>query len=308
MLGARFCFKQQSTQKLRRNNCRVFADWLYNSRMDVRHAAMRSTSAVCVLLPAMFAPMRPMSSLVAGTMSSAVFLMHSGFSGSAILVGLAMFTLTSFGFVFNDILDYHKDAAANVKRPIASGILSRKVAMLFALVLLVTTCTVSFLVGSGGQVLVMVAVALILYTPFAHKFPLMKGLYVAVLCAAPLYYGSFVSRARYAWPSYVTLALFVAGREALMDANEVEGDLRAGMLTIAVALGDARARRIGTYIMALSLGVGVIAATGWAGKVMFLVALFSLLGVFSWPKLNDTRRIELSRLPMLAAAFAIARG
>ena len=93
-----------------------------------------------------------------------------------------------------------------------------------------------------------------------------------------------------------------------MDANEVEGDLRAGMLTIAVALGDARARRIGTYIMALSLGVGVIAATGWAGKVMFLVALFFLLCVFSWPKLNDTRRIELSRLPMLAAAFAIACG
>ena len=259
-------------------------------------------------LPAMFVSMRPVSSLVAGAMSSAVFMTHSGFSEFAILVGLAMFTLTSFGFVFNDILDYHKDAAASVKRPIASGVLSRKVAMLFALVLLLTTCTVSFLVGSGGQVLVMVAVALLLYTPFAHEFPLMKGLYVAVLCVASLYYGSFVSRARYAWPSYALLALFIAGREALMDANEVEGDLRAGMLTIAVALGDARARQIGTCIMAMSLGAGVIAATSWTGKVMFLVALISLLGVFSWPKLNDTRRIELSRLPMLAAAFAIARG
>ena len=64
-----------------------------------------------------------------------------------------MFSLTAFGFVVNDILDYHKDVASGVMRPIATGILSRKAAMLFALALLLSTYAVSALVGSGGRVL-----------------------------------------------------------------------------------------------------------------------------------------------------------
>jgi 4-hydroxybenzoate polyprenyltransferase len=251
---------------------------------------------------------RPMSSIVAGTLSSAVFLTRTGLSVRGILVGLAMFTLTAFGFVVNDILDYHKDRAAGVMRPIATGMLSRKAAMLFALALLLSTCAVSASVGSGEEILAATALALILYTPAARYLPLIKGLYVAALCVAPLYYGSTVCRAQYAWPSYGLLAVFVVGREALMDANEVRGDLSAGMVTIAVAFGEARTKRIGTCIMALSLTGGVMVATGGVAKAAFIVALLSLLCVINWPRLDDTRRVKLSRIPMLAAAVGIACG
>jgi len=249
---------------------------------------------------------RPMSSLVAGTLSGAVFWTRTGLSVRGILVGLAMFTLTAFGFVVNDILDYHKDAAAGVTRPIAMGMLSRKAAMLLALALLLSTYAVSAFVGSGGKVLAATALALTLYTPAARYFPPIKGFYVAALCVVPLYYGSAVSRAQYAWPSYVLLAIFVVGREALMDANEVRGDRSSG--TIAVAFGEARTKRIGIFIMALSLTCGIMIATGGLAKVAFTVAILSLLCVMNWPHLNESRRVELSRIPMLAAAVGIACG
>jgi 4-hydroxybenzoate polyprenyltransferase len=219
-----------------------------------------------------------------------------------------MFSLTAFGFVVNDILDYHKDIAAGVMRPIARGVLSRKAAMLFAIALLLSTCAVSTSVGSGWKVLAATALALMLYTPAARYLPLIKGFYVAALCMAPLYYGSEVSHAQYSWPSYGLLAVFVVGREALMDANEVQGDLSADMVTIAVVFGEARTKWIGTCIMALSLTAGIMIATGGVAKAALIVALLSLLCVINWPHLNDSRRVELSRIPMLAAAVGIACG
>jgi 4-hydroxybenzoate polyprenyltransferase len=219
-----------------------------------------------------------------------------------------MFTLTAFGFVVNDILDYHKDAAAGVTRPIAMGMLSRQAAMLLALALLLSTYAASAFVGSGGKVLAVTALALTLYTPAARYFPLVKGFYVAALCVVPLYYGSAVSRAQYAWPSYVLLGIFVVGREALMDANEVVGDRSSGMVTTAVAFGEARTKRIGIFIMALSLTCGILIATGGLAKMAFSVAILSLLCVMNWPHLNESRRVELSRIPMLAAAVGIACG
>lgn len=219
-----------------------------------------------------------------------------------------MFTLTAFGFVVNDIVDSDKDAAAGVMRPIATGMLSRKAAMLCALALLLSTYGVSAFVGSGGKVLAVTALALILYTPAARCLPVIKGFYVAALCVVPLYYGSAVSRAQYAWPAYGLLAIFVVGREAFMDAHEIRGDHRAGMVTVAVAFGEARTKRIGIFIMVLSLACGVMIATGGVAKVAFSLAILSLLCVMNWPHLNENKRVELSRIPMLVAAVGIACG
>jgi 4-hydroxybenzoate polyprenyltransferase len=97
-----------------------------------------------------------------------------------LLAGLAMYSLTAFGFQVNDILDYAKDRAAGVSRPIARGALSRGAAALFAVALLLMTFALSAWVGAGGGVLAATAAALMLYTPSARKLPLIKGLYVAV--------------------------------------------------------------------------------------------------------------------------------
>src|ERR1700687_1662630 len=65
---------------------------------------------------------RPLSSLVAGTLSASVVIAAQGrLSLVSIAAGLAMTTLTMFGFVINDVADYVKDAKAGVQRPIATG-------------------------------------------------------------------------------------------------------------------------------------------------------------------------------------------
>lgn len=280
----------------------------YNSRMAHCHAPLMPLNNVRWHLAPVVGSTRPASSLIAATLSSAVMWTNTGFSTRSILVGLTMWAVTAFGFVVNDILDYRKDTAAGVKRPIATGALSRRGAFILALVLLLAAFILSAVVGSGANLLAATVLALALYTPVARSLPLLKGLYVAGLCLVPLCYGAVVSHANYSWITCAALAAFIFGRETVMDANELNGDRNAGMMTIAAALGQRCSRWIGASIMALALAYLTLVSTGAIGRIAAALSLASLLLIFAWPRLQETRRVELSRLSMLAAAVAVACG
>jgi 4-hydroxybenzoate polyprenyltransferase len=252
---------------------------------------------------------RPFSSLAAGVLSAgAIMSAREDFVARGIVAGLAMCSLTMFGFVVNDIFDYRKDRAAGVTRPIATGELSLRKAWLLAGCLLLFAGATSRAAGGGAGILAATSVALLLYSPVAQRIPLIKGMYVGGLCCAPLAYGATAGDAAYSWLSYATLACFVAGREAVMDADELNGDRRAGIETIAAMLGASRSRRMGVALMVMAAGGLLATVNGSAGRIAAATALASLLCVLGWPGLEENRRIRWSRFPMLIGAVAIACG
>ena len=248
---------------------------------------------------------RPLSAGLAGALSLATVWIRSGFSEKAILVGFVMWTITMFGFVINDIFDFEKDVAACVRRPIAMGSLSRQVAFFFAIFLLLLVWSFCAAVGSGTSVVMLTVLALILYTPFARHAPLLKGLYVAGLSLVPLYYASMISHVNFSRAAYGLLAVFIFGRETLMDAHEIADDQRAGMRTMAIFLGQPEARRLGAVMMILSLACLNLVARGAMGKILAILSVVSLVCVLVWPHAEEGTRISFSRLPMLAAALAL---
>lgn len=248
---------------------------------------------------------RPLSSGLAGGLALAAVWIRSELSERAVFVGLAMCNVTMFGFVINDILDFDKDVVAGVRRPIAMGSLSRKMALTFSVFLLLVLCWLSAAVGSGSIVLTLTVLALILYTPSARYLPLLKGFYVAGLCLAPLYYASVISHVSFSGTAYALLALFVFGRETVMDAHEIAGDRQAGLKTIAVALGQSDARWLGAAMMIVALACLNFVARGVVGRTSAILSVSSLLCVLVWPGVDEGRRIAFSRLPMLAAAVAL---
>jgi|SRR5579871_290327 len=278
-----------------------------------RHSAFRAGGhIICAagrVLLALVGTTRPLSSLVAGTLSASVVIAAQGrLSAISVAAGFAMTILTMFGFVMNDVMDFDKDARAGVRRPIAMGRLSRTGAVFFASALLLSVYLISPAGGWGGIVLAFTGVALVAYSPLAQRFPLGKGLYVALLCCAPLLYGSMVGGVRRSWLSYATLASFVLGREALMDSDELIGDSGFGMETIAAILGRRPARQIGITAMLSSAVLLLGIERGSIGRLAATATLLSLTFVFLWPGLSDGRRIHLSRFPMLTGAVAIACG
>jgi 4-hydroxybenzoate polyprenyltransferase len=252
---------------------------------------------------------RPFSSLVTGTLTSAVAITgQGGFSIAGFSAGLAMTSLSMFGFAVNDILDYQKDRAAGIGRPVAAGKLSRKHAMLLAIAMLISTALFSILAGPGKVTLAITSALLIVYSPIKQKFPLFKGLYVAGLCCAPLYYGIVVGGLQCGWHSYAVLAAFVLGREIWMDSNELPGDDKSGLRTIAAILGRKGTRHFGTGLMLLAAIVLLAVTRGWAAISISSAAIATLAAVYLWPGLEESRRIYWSRLPMLLGAVAIAFG
>jgi 4-hydroxybenzoate polyprenyltransferase len=265
--------------------------------------------SVAIQLLIFFRATRPTSSFVAGAMSASILIAAQGrLSLLNIAAGLAMTALAMFGFVVNDVFDYDKDAVAGVRRPIASGELSIRKAVILASGLLATVFVLSAFVGLGGKVLAITTVGLVAYSPIAQRYPLSKGAFVAGLCCSPLLYGSVVGGIPCRWFSYMTLACFVFGRETLMDAEELIGDCLAGMVTIAAVLGYRRTRGIGVAIMFLSTICLVALARSNAGRIAASAMLLCLMCVFVWPGLSDATRIKLSRIPMLAGTVAIAIG
>ena len=219
-----------------------------------------------------------------------------------------MTALAMFGFAVNDIVDYDKDRAAGVQRPIATGTLSRQSAAWLAAALLVCAGLLSAIAGSGGMVLAITGAALLLYSPIAQRYPLTKGVCVAGLCCLPLYYGTQVGDRHFPWFSYAVLSCFVLGREVLMDADELQGDTRAGVRTIAAILGGRQTARIGETFMLASAVVLIVLVRGGAAVLAAVATLVSLACLFAWPALTAGRRIQLSRIPMLVGSMALACG
>jgi 4-hydroxybenzoate polyprenyltransferase len=248
---------------------------------------------------------RPLSAGLAGALSLATVWIRSGFSEKAILVGFVMWTITMLGFVINDIFDFEKDVAASVRRPIAMGSLSRQAALFFVIFLLLVVWSLCAAVGSGTSVVMLTVLALVLYTPVARQAPLLKGLYVAGLSLVPLYYASVISHVNFSSAAYGLLALFIFGRETLMDAHEIADDQRAGMRTMAILLGQPEARQLGAVMMILSLAGLNLLARGVLGKTLAILSVASLFCVLFWPHAEEGTRISFSRLPMLAAALAL---
>jgi geranylgeranylglycerol-phosphate geranylgeranyltransferase len=250
-----------------------------------------------------------LSSVVVGTLAaSAAISGQGGLTLRSFAAGFGMTTLAMFGFTVNDVFDYDKDRAAGIQRPIATGKLSRQSAAWLATALLVFAGLFAAIAGSGGMVLAITGAALLVYSPMAQRYPLAKDACVAGLCCLPLFYGAQVGEKHFSWFSYALLAGFVLGREVWMDADELQGDTKAGIRTIAAILGGRRTARIGITLM-LASSVGLVAAVRGRTAILAAVATVGLLAcLFAWPSLNAGRRIRLSRVPMLLASMALACG
>jgi geranylgeranylglycerol-phosphate geranylgeranyltransferase len=258
---------------------------------------------------ALFGTTRPLSSVVVGTLAaSATIAGHGRLTLSGVAAGLCMTTLAMFGFAVNDIVDYHKDRAAGVQRPIAAGTLSKQSAAWLATALLLSAALFSAIAGSGRMVLAITAAVLLLYSPMAQRYPLTKDAWVAGLCCLPLYYGAQVGGRHFPWFSYAVLACFVLGREVLMDADELQGDTKAGVRTIAAMLGGHWAARIGVTLMLASAAILVALVRGRIAILAAVATLASLACLFAWPGLNSGKRIQMSRVPMLLGSMALACG
>ncbi|MFB3041127.1 MAG: geranylgeranylglycerol-phosphate geranylgeranyltransferase [Candidatus Poribacteria bacterium] len=183
-------------------------------------------------------------------------------------VAISALLLLSAGNAFNDYCDYEIDRINKPQRPIPSGRVQRRGALIFAIVLLSIGAVLGFLVNRyAALIALIVSSCLIAYAVWLKRTPLVGNLVVGMLTGLTFIAGGVaVMSIRGVLVPAIFAFLFTTAREIVKDIEDTEGDIENRAKTIAV----------------ISKRVAVLMALVF----MFAVILFSpipyLLDWYSW--------------------------
>ncbi|MDP4503529.1 UbiA family prenyltransferase [Nonomuraea turcica] len=216
-------------------------------------------------------------------------------------VGFGAFTwecAVVFVYLLNGATDVLEDRINGSRRPIASGVLPRHVALRY-----VRLTGVGALAGGivmGWEFLVAVIIFMLLgYLYSAPPFQLKNNPGATIAVAALGGLVTYLAGSASAASGGGLPALVCAGAMSLWmglvgaiakDFGDIDGDRAAGRRTIAVLLGDTAARRL-VGLIAPALGVAFVLAALHVAPVLIMSAVVTLLGaiVVAWFALTPAR-------------------
>ena len=169
------------------------------------------------------------------------------------------FMLTAASMTVNDYYDRAIDAINEPLRPIPSGLVSIKEALIFAVVLLVTGFIFAFLASLLCLAVALISWAIVAsYVTIGKRSGLPGNFLVSACVAIPFIYGSIAvtSQVQLSVVLFASMAfLSNTGREISKGIVDVKGDQVEGVKTLAVRYGTRVASIVATvfFMLAVSL-------------------------------------------------------
>jgi geranylgeranylglycerol-phosphate geranylgeranyltransferase len=155
------------------------------------------------------------------------------------------FALTAGSMVANDYCDREIDSVNEPTRPIPSGVIGPKEALIFAFTLAVVGLVAAILTSAFSLVIAALSWALFMaYTTIGKRTGLPGNFLVSACVAIPFVYGSVVATdAVQLTVLFFVLMVFLSntGREITKGIVDVEGDREQNVRTLAVRFGSKQA-------------------------------------------------------------------
>lgn len=232
-----------------------------------------NSPAATVRLKALLEVTRPANAVFAGV-ATALGAFIGGFSVfPGVLAALVTAMATAGGNAVNDYYDADIDEVNRPERPIPSGRLRRREAVLLAALLLAAAfaLTLLFLPPLAIAIGVVNLFVLVGYSSHLKRTPFLGNLAVAFLTGtAFLFGGAAVGGAEFTAALFLLAALATLGREIVKDVEDVEGDKRMGASTLPLVWGERNS---------------LVAASGFVVAAVMLSPAPYLLGQFGLPYL-----------------------
>lgn len=217
------------------------------------------------------------------------------------------------GFALNDYFDADKDRINNPHRAIPSGRLPAGGALGLALVLLlIAVAAAAWRSRAPAELLLYgVAVAGVCgYNGIVKASGVLKTPYTAACSSIPILYDvTVLGYPGVYWIFPLSTALFIMGRELLMDVRDVRGDREGGIRTLPMVLGDAPAARIG-FLLQVAGALLLLPLAASAGRLVLLGLVLGSVGAAerAWWRGAGRYRRQIVRLlwaPMLAGLLLL---
>lgn len=196
-----------------------------------------------------------------------------------IIVGVAAFLLLSAGNVLNDFCDVKTDIINKPLRPIPSGKIGKKSALVFSIFLFVLGTTLGLLVSLVAfAVAVLVSLILVFYTFKLRENPLIGNISIGILTGLTFISGGIaVESIKGSIIPAIYAFLFTTGREIVKDIQDVKGDKRSGMTSLAIELGEKKAVYVSIIFFVLVIIASPIPYTFGIYSLYYLICV--LIGV-----------------------------
>lgn len=207
---------------------------------------------------------RPVNDIMMGlaVLSSGLLALHYKFSPNLILGFVTASTLTASSMAINDYYDHEVDAINEPSRPIPSGLIRPKEALIYASLLGGIGLTAA---GYTSPLCLLVATVFfalaLLYNTKGKATGLLGNLMVSACIAIPFIYGGLVvGKGATKLLSIFALMAFLSntGREVTKGISDVEGDKRRNVKTIAIRFGPKAAAYTATTFYASAIVLSIL--------------------------------------------------
>lgn len=250
---------------------------------------------------------RPITAFTAYMVSLMVVLKYGDFMLFSIMRVIPMFSVTLAGFIINDYFDYEKDKLADIERPITVGNISRRYALIGFIVIAAFTLLAEAMFAEmlSFGVILMTLFGVVLYTPFAHRVPLGKGLFTSLLTCAPILYAQVIASVSIPNYVYLIIILYVFGREVLLDIRDCGTDISYGLKTIPSYIGESYSIILGWFCMFLAIGILSLFVKSLLSILFAILSLVICVNAFISYKKDTNKSYLLTRIIFLTATVSV---
>lgn len=226
---------------------------------------------------------------MAGVAAIIGFLIASSFSQSLLdvvkllLLFTSAFVLSSSSMAINDYFDREIDAVNQPRRPIPSGRVKPKKALIFSFTLLFLGIVMSILVSTEAFVIALIAcTAFTTYSAYLKKKGLVGNVAVSVCVALTFIYGASAIGFSSSLILLFSAMAFLANmsREVIKGIIDVEGDRLRGVKTLAASYGFKFSAKVAFVFMASAVALSFMPiALGYVNWLYVPIILISDVGL-----------------------------
>lgn len=237
----------------------------------------------------------------------------------SIIGGIVGALIDAGGNIINDFFDVEIDKINKPKRPIPSGLISRKLALY--LYILTTSLGIilsnflgllPFLISLSSSVLIF------LYSFRLKRLPLFGNFIVAFLTGlAFIFAGSIAKNIKEAIIPMVFALLINLAREIIKDIEDIEGDMKAGLNTFPIKAGIKKSIMLSSFILAILILLTPLPyMLGFYNKHFILIVsavdlglIYVVISLFKdQTKINLNRLSNILKFEMILGLLAIYFG
>lgn len=228
------------------------------------------------------------------------------FSLPLLIISITSALSSGFGNIINDYFDVDSDKINHPGRPLPSGRIDKRTALIYAMLLFVISLLLSFWVGLIFFIITSAAGLLLFLYARVLKNTFFSNSIVALLCSLAFIVGGLVTKNVLAVFPAAFAFLFHYSREILKDVLDMKGDIRNKTRSMALTVGPENSLRLAANILVLLIIFLPVPVILGQFRLRYLIAVAAILmPILIFIIINLFRRIEIKTLNLLNTLLKI---